>query len=232
MLSCIYVVSAVVFPAQLLAAYQCPGSSAHFLHAWCEVTVAATEECHKVADEIVARVNGTSDGRWIDPHNSGTYTILGRSDSALNIKRITGDKLFTDKATITFQDASGNTGVIRASSESQVFSILDFSTNYCNLRMLYCGSAQGCQAVKHDFTFKETEVLASGGGGTDPNACGVRSQSLVATDSGRQKPTRYFTSPSTLLIMIVATCAAVSTWIYCMQHRSADQGDGSYLPLA
>eukprot|EP00913_Durusdinium_trenchii_P020887 g19625.t1 len=39
--------------------------------------------------------------------------------------------------------------------EIKVFSLKDFSTNYCNLRNLYCGSEEGCKPVKHDFNNSE-----------------------------------------------------------------------------
>lgn len=46
----------------------------------------------------------------------------------------------TDKMIFTFSDFPGShpSCGIHACSESQVFSLKDFSTNYCNLRNLYC----------------------------------------------------------------------------------------------
>mmetsp|Transcript_9937 Transcript_9937/g.29219 ORF Transcript_9937/g.29219 Transcript_9937/m.29219 type:complete len:85 (-) Transcript_9937:111-365(-) len=45
---------------------------------------------------------------------------------------------------------------VSACSESQVFSIADFSTNYCNLHDLYCGTEDGCAMVTtEDLTYTE-----------------------------------------------------------------------------
>ena len=44
-------------------------------------------------------------------------------------------------------------------------------TNYCNLRMLYCGSADGCKPVLHDLTAVEASVDPSIGAGKDQSAC-------------------------------------------------------------
>lgn len=37
--------------------------------------------------------------------------------------------------------------------------------------MLYCGSADGCHPVLHDFASNETVVDVSTGAGKDPSAC-------------------------------------------------------------
>ena len=61
--------------------------------------------------------------------------------------------------------------VVRGCSASQVTSVADFSTNYCNLRMLYCGSKDGCRPVLHDFAVDETKVAPSTGAGSSAAAC-------------------------------------------------------------
>jgi hypothetical protein len=48
--------------------------------------------------------------------------------------------------------ASSSSCKLEACSRSQVFSLLDMGTNYCNLKMLFCGSKDGCKPVAHDFT--------------------------------------------------------------------------------
>ena len=54
------------------------------------------------------------------------------------------------------------------------------STNYCNLRMMYCGEADGCHPVGSDVTVSETAVSPSTGAGTDKTAClKVRRRRLV-----------------------------------------------------
>merc|ERR1711982_185432 len=67
-----------------------------------------------------------------------------------NAKTSVGGKVYTDKQLFTLTDANGGCQ-IQACSESQVFSIGDMGTNYCDVKMLYCGSADGCKPVKHDF---------------------------------------------------------------------------------
>ena len=83
---------------------------------------------------------------------------------------MSGNKKYTDKLTFTFT-AQGGGCEISGCSESQVTSIADFSTNYCNLRMLYCGSADGCKPVLHDFATTETEVKTSTGATHDLSKC-------------------------------------------------------------
>ena len=77
---------------------------------------------------------------------------------------------YTDK--INFQFAASGSGCsIGACSESQVTSIGDFSTNYCNSRNLYCGVADGCKIVTADLGAVETSVSPSFGASKDAAAC-------------------------------------------------------------
>lgn len=133
--------------------WACPGSPASF-HSSCEMTISFPDtSCEKVAKEIVSRGNGMHG--WIDPHNRGEYTITSQSNSKVEGSRLTGDKRFTDLFDFELKD-DGNGGCnVVACSESQVNSILDFSTNYCNLRMLYCNSSDGCKPIKEDMKYEE-----------------------------------------------------------------------------
>jgi len=45
--------------------------------------------------------------------------------------------------------------VVYACSESQGFSVVDYSTNYCNLHNLYCGDEDDCPSVLHNFDVTE-----------------------------------------------------------------------------
>merc|ERR1719478_1238816 len=126
---------------------QCPGSSA-WIHA----------RCDEVVEEITARVAGT-DG-WCDPHNKGKYSLTSSSKSKLELQRETGNGKYTDKQVFTLS-GSGTTCSVVACSESQVTSIKDFSTNFCNLHDLYCGSKAGCRVVKNDLEFKEDYTSCS-----------------------------------------------------------------------
>eukprot|EP00929_Paragymnodinium_shiwhaense_P022089 TRINITY_DN14219_c0_g2_i1.p1 TRINITY_DN14219_c0_g2~~TRINITY_DN14219_c0_g2_i1.p1 ORF type:complete len:214 (-),score=35.61 TRINITY_DN14219_c0_g2_i1:193-759(-) len=154
-------------------AMKCPGSRS-WVHASCEVTATVYAPCTDVGAEIVARASH-SDG-WVDPHNGGKYSVLSHTSTEINTKRLTnpktsfGGKVYTDKQTFTLTDLSGNC-LVEACSESQGFSIGDFSTNYCNLRNLYCGAEDGCHPVLHDFKMTEVHVDPSAGAGTDKSQC-------------------------------------------------------------
>jgi hypothetical protein len=122
-------------------AVTCPKSDSS-VHAGCEMEVTFKNSCESVRNEISSRINGQFQA-WHDPHNNGTYTLTSSSESQISASRLTGDKKYTDLMIFTFADsATGCT--MGACSESQVFSIGDGSTNYCNLHDLYCADA-GCR---------------------------------------------------------------------------------------
>lgn len=129
----------------------CPGSPAK-MHAKCDMGVTFSNPCDSVITEINSRVSG-KDG-WTDPHNGGVYSITNQSSLFLSGKRVTGDNKYTDLFDFSFTSTSGGC-VVEACSESQVTSILDFSTNYCNLHDLYCSAASGCPTVGADLTYAE-----------------------------------------------------------------------------
>jgi len=114
-----------------------------------KITTTASASCDDVLAEMKARVGGQY-SKWHDPHNNGTYTEQNYGGT-YSTSRVTGDGKYTDKEIFTLT-ASGSSCKIEACSRSQVFSIGDFGTNYCDLKMLYCGSADGCKPVLHDFT--------------------------------------------------------------------------------
>ena len=120
---------------------------------------------------MLARVSGQFDA-WHDPHNNGTYSATNSGSSAsLSFSRLTGNRKYTDKMSFSFADAGNGQCSLLGCSESQVTSILDFGTNYCNLRMLYCGSADGCKPVDHDFSSTEKAVKTSTGAKHDMTLC-------------------------------------------------------------
>jgi hypothetical protein len=114
-----------------------------------KITTTAAASCDAVKAEIEARVSGQYLA-WHDPHNNGTYKIEDYGGS-ISTSRLTGDGKYTDKQIFSLS-ASGSGCKIEACSRSQVTSVLDMGTNYCDLKMLYCGSADGCKPVKNDFT--------------------------------------------------------------------------------
>jgi len=163
-------VAAALFVFAPTAAGTCPGSNA-WVHAKCEVMVEVHATCDEIIAEMEARVAGIEKGTWHDPHNNGIYAILGREARELSMQRRTGNGKYTDKLMFTFEEMSPSKCKVQGCSESQVTSVADFSTNYCNLRMMYCGSADGCKPVAKDFAFVESSVNPSFGAGQDPKAC-------------------------------------------------------------
>jgi len=143
------------------------------VHASAQVTLTADKSCDVVMAEMKARIAGQP-GAWHDPHNNGQYALDASDDpSELHMHRVTGDKKYTDKQLFTFTNSPGQCE-ITGCSESQVFSVADFSTNYCDLRMMYCGKADGCKPVTtagQEITIHETKVTPSVGAGKDPEAC-------------------------------------------------------------
>jgi len=152
--------------------YNCPGSGA-LLHAWMEVTVETDAACDVVQAEIESRAGG---GNWVDPHNGGIYSVLDSSNGVINTQRTTnpatsvGGTVYTDKQTFELTPIDGGCQV-KGCSESQGTSVGDFSTNYCDMRNLYCGSADGCVQAKSDFTTTEKSHRGSIGAGHDSGNC-------------------------------------------------------------
>lgn len=153
---------------------QCPAAPfGVFLYASAAVSVTTKNSCADVQSEIKARADPKSG--WVDPHNAGTYTLVKEeAGKASTLTRLTGDKQFTDKMTFTFADASDGGCQIAACSNSQSNSYIDASTNYCNLRNLYCGTADGCKPAVNDIVMKETLGTFSKGAGQEKQLCLTR----------------------------------------------------------
>lgn len=137
-----------------LTCLSCPGSPSS-VHASCKMIVTFEQKCSVVRNEILARISG--ENGWKDPHNGGTYTLQSDNGQEICGSRRTGDNKYTDLFDFFFtDDLAGQHGChVEACSKSQVFSILDFSTNYCNLFVLYCNSTEGCPIVHQELTYKE-----------------------------------------------------------------------------
>lgn len=151
-------------------AMKCPGSPA-FMHASCQVTVSFLASCDTVRAEVAARIAG--ENGWLDPHNRGNYSLVSEASGVLEASRLTGDGKFTDRMTLTFE-ATGSGCSLEACSESQGTSLLDFSTNYCNLHDLYCGASDGCPIARQDLSgYSETVGKCRQ---HDKNKCVVKKQ--------------------------------------------------------
>lgn len=137
----------------------CPGSRALFTHSKCQISATAAVSCNTVKAEMAARIKGVNG--WYDQHNHGTYTMQ-QYGGDFSASRLTGDGKYTDK--ITFDLVSnGSSCDIAGCSESQVTSVSDFGTNYCNIKLLYCGSDEGCNVANSDFTNSGESVSKSTG---------------------------------------------------------------------
>jgi len=134
------VILLVALQLSVVSAY-CPGSPAE-QHAECIVDATFQTQCSQVRKEINKRINGQATGAWTDPHNGGNYTMIDQAGSDLQISRVTGDGKYIDLIVINLiQDYS--TCKMYACSQSQVTSVGDDGTNFCNIHDLYC-TEEGC----------------------------------------------------------------------------------------
>merc|ERR1712046_410661 len=106
-------------------------------------------------------------------------------NNPFKIQRVTGTGEpccpgpYTDLIDFTFVDASDGGCELFACSESQSQSISDFSTNYCNIRNLYCGTEVGCIAGLKDMTFVESDIELSPGAQGYPGATADASKCIT-----------------------------------------------------
>lgn len=148
-------------------AMTCPGSNTVLPHAGMKITATAQASCEVVQAEMEARLSG--ENGWFDQHNRGTYTQQDYGGD-VSASRLTGDNRFTDKMVFELTpDGDGCT--IEGCSESQVPSWLDMGTNYCNLKLLYCGTAEGCKVASSDFTTSDETTAARAGASTGMGNC-------------------------------------------------------------
>jgi len=148
-------------------AMKCPGTGFPLLHASAELDATVSASCSDVKTEVKARVAG--ENGWKDPHNGGTYSMLADNGNQMTIKRVTGNRIFTDKLVLTLQDQGSSCRVLGC-SESQGPSAADGSTNLCNMHVLFCGSQDNCPVVKGDFQNQE-KSWAFGGAGNNKRQC-------------------------------------------------------------
>ena len=79
---------------------------------------------------------------------AGTYTLESASTEQLQVQRRTGDNKYTDKITFTLTP-SGAGCKMDSCSESQVNSITDYSTNYCNSAFVFVPPDVPCTTLVH-----------------------------------------------------------------------------------
>ena len=89
-------------------------------------------------------------------HNHGTYTLEDASPAlSLAVRRRTGDDRYTDRMDFGFSPTASGGCTVEACSESQGNSWGDRSTNYCNVKVLLCGSSERCPWVLTDLDLDE-----------------------------------------------------------------------------
>merc|ERR1711912_208754 len=95
---------------------------------------------------------------------------MGPSKGRIQAQRLTGDKKYTDKMNFEYKEVDGKC-VVRGCSESQVYSVYDFSGNFCNVRMMTCGSEDGCVPAQIDYTSEVSTIKKSSGATTKMSDC-------------------------------------------------------------
>ena len=146
--------------------YNCPSSDAK-QHAGCKFHVTFENSCDDVKEEMRKRIAGQYD-QWHDPHNNGTYTELAEYKGSLETSRLTGDKKYTDLINFSFEWNSDSVGcVVYGCSQSQVFSIGDAGTNYCNIFSLYCNDDKCQPFTKLKYSNEVIDKCTQ----ADPNVC-------------------------------------------------------------
>lgn len=181
--SCVEAIDRGIMAARSLAARSlaaldpayCPGSPAGSPHAGCYLTVAfADTPCTRVRNETLARIAA---GPSFDSHNHGTYSLISDDDDASGHtyvivgQRVTGaacQDCYTDRFQLTLTQQLELDGTLRcfvhACSESQGPSVFDYSTNYCNLRVLWCGASDSCPSVgEPSFDYVENIISCAAG---------------------------------------------------------------------
>jgi hypothetical protein len=117
-------------------------------------------------------------------------------DGMILASRRTGNDKYTDLMLLTFwkqeeqrgnedgaaEEGGGGGGgacIVQACSESQVTSVIDYSTNYCNLHNLFCSSHDGCTVVEHDLLDYQEQYKSCSQ--RDVSQCGSNPSSTFST---------------------------------------------------
>lgn len=142
----------------------CPGSQAWFLNAKCQMEFTVSAPCEVVREEIRARVEGKMG--WYDAHNRGFYSFRDNDGTTglIKLKRLTGNKKYTDFINFSLKiKETGNEGSqsceVSGCSESQSMSYIDYSTNFCNMKLLLCGKDDNCPVAKNDFNVEKEKII-------------------------------------------------------------------------
>ena len=148
------------------------------IRASCAAEFNFSHPCFEVAQEVSRRIHGqhlSGADAWHDPHNNGSYAFIHVINPPLfNLIRISGTasrQKYTDIVNLSFSvvgsgNGSNGTCQMSAQSTSTVFSILDFSTNWCNIINLVSSDPRARPFTKLNYT-----VAIGQCGEKDTNRC-------------------------------------------------------------
>jgi len=171
----------IIFALPADASVTCPAWSGKGLfspNAHCKMEWTLAASCDLVREEIYARVEKKN--HWIDAHNQGNYanrTDETQEDRLVKLQRITPHLLFKrpewetkmntqfiDHINLSLEDVDGTDQCkVSGCSESQGKSLWDYSTNFCNMKVLLAGESEGYKKAIHDIRTVEEPTLP------DPN---------------------------------------------------------------
>eukprot|EP00434_Breviolum_minutum_P022871 symbB.v1.2.020180.t1/scaffold1684.1/size105940/3 len=135
----------------------CPGSPVDWdHHSSCMESRRFHNPCSHVQEEIEKRIAKNADRKKLP----GTYELLAtQSGSCSKGSRATSPYAvpgpFTDLFGFIYEAPVGESQqcLLTSCSESQVPSLCDFSTNFCNLFNLFCNEMDGCETLAHDLSY-------------------------------------------------------------------------------
>mmetsp|Transcript_127643 Transcript_127643/g.303291 ORF Transcript_127643/g.303291 Transcript_127643/m.303291 type:complete len:189 (-) Transcript_127643:69-635(-) len=140
----------------------CPGSPVPWAqHASCTQTVLFHNSCKQVQQEIEARIHLDADRKELP----GNYTLLSTQEGlctkgSRRTSPLANPGPFTDLFGFLYESKNdGSDCLLTGCSESQVKSICDFSTNFCNMFNLYCNEAEGCQSKIHSLAYDKASFF-------------------------------------------------------------------------
>lgn len=150
-------------------------------HSACSLTAKFRHRCALVQSEIEARISNNLDRKSHPGVYSLTSSVAGVCTHGSRITSpmaspspkdvgLSGDT-FTDSFGFIYDD-DGEHCRVSACSESQGFSLCDFSTNFCNLFNLFCNEGEGCGLLNLSL---EYELLDTGDNCYHTEACAMLS---------------------------------------------------------
>ncbi|KAK7070147.1 hypothetical protein SK128_023122 [Halocaridina rubra] len=124
-------------------------------HASCKVDWVFGESCWEVKSKLITQMKEWSDDDCTTKQQCN-YEYLGEEGNTIRGLHTTPWLKFVDKFNFTVNTGYDGNCYVKAASESQAsYAIIDFGTNYCNLRNLVIGSH-----LDEDAHYKENSTNA------------------------------------------------------------------------